>query len=214
MSIKADYSVKRVKHEETYSWLLKKHYARRMPSISFAFGLYDSNSKLQGVCTFGKPASPNLCNGVCGKEYSSFVYELNRLVVNDGLERNVLSFFVSKALSFFRVGAIIVSYADEGQNHFGYIYQATNFLYTGRTKERTDIGSEDGTHSRHYEKGIDYTLNRKKRSAKHRYVFFCGKKKFIEKVRLSLKYQVLPYPKGESKKYDASFLPDTQSILF
>ena len=41
---------------------------------------------------------------------------------------------------------IIVSYADKGQNHNGYIYQATNFLYTGATKERTDISTQENKH--------------------------------------------------------------------
>lgn len=214
MGIKELYKVKRLASEQSYEWLLKKHYAKRIPSISFCFGLYDAENVLQGVLTVGKPASPSLCDGVCGKEWSHAVYELNRLCVNDGLGKNVLSFFVSKALTFFRTGFIIVSYADEGQNHYGYIYQATNFLYTGRTKERTDIGSNDGTHSRHYDKDIDYKINRKKRSAKHRYVFFAGKKKFAKQVRKMLKYEVLPYPKGESKKYDASYKPSVQQILF
>lgn len=212
--IKQRYKVNRIPAIQTYEWLLKKHYAKRIPSISFAFGLYDINNTLQGVMTIGKPASPSLCDGVCGKEHSHAVYELNRLVINDGLEKNVLSFFVGKCLTFLRTGFIIVSYADEGQNHYGYIYQATNWLYTGRTKERTDIGSEDGTHSRHYDKSIDYKENRKKRSAKHRYVFFAGKKKFVKVFKSALKYPILPYPKGESKKYDATYKPTVQAVLF
>lgn len=214
MGVKEKYHVKRISPDQSYEWLLKKHYAKRIPSISFCFGLYDCENILHGVLTIGKPASPSLCDGVCGKEWSHAVYELNRLCVNDGLEKNVLSFFVSKALTFLRTGFIIVSYADEGQNHYGYIYQATNFLYTGRTKERTDIGSEDGTHSRHYDKGVDYKLNRKKRSAKHRYIFFAGKSKFVKLMKSQLKYKVVPYPKGQSKKYDASYKPNIQQILF
>ena len=71
---------------------------------------------------------------------------------------------------------ILISYADTKMNHTGYIYQATNWIYTGKTKERTDIGFEDGKHSRHYNKGIDYT-NRKFRSSKHRYIYFIGQLK-------------------------------------
>ena len=212
-SVKDRYSVKRIKSQETYDWLLNKHYAKRIPSICYAFGLY-RDSILVGILTVGKPASPNLCDGICGKEYSYAVYELNRLCVNEGLDKNALSYFVGRALTFFRTGFIIVSYADEGQNHHGYIYQATNWIYTGKTKERTDIGSEDGTHSRHYDKDIDYKLNRKKRTAKHRYVYFAGRKKLTKKYRLALKYPVLPYPKGDNKRYDASYSPDTQIILF
>jgi hypothetical protein len=211
MSIKDSYSVKPIKPFETHEWLLKKHYARRIPSISYAFGLYDSDGILQGVCTFGKPASPTLCDGVCGSEYSVFVYELNRLVIDESAPKNTASYFVSKCISMVSDTLILVSYADKDMGHIGLVYQASNWIYTGDTKERTDIGSEDGTHSRHYDKTIDYKINRKKRSSKYRYIYFvnCSKK-----IRSALNYPILPYPKGVSSRYDASYKPSTQTTLF
>src|SRR5699024_7643443 len=125
--------------------------AQRMPSISYAFGLF-KGEELSGVLTIGKPVSHSLCIGVCGKDFSMYVYELNRLVVNEGLPENALSFFVGRSLRHLKgTDLIIVSYADEGMNHFGYIYQATNFIYTGRTAERTDKYVEGNRHSRHYD---------------------------------------------------------------
>lgn len=211
MSIKDKYSVRYIESWQCKEWLLHKHYAKRIPSITYSFGLY-IESLLVGVLTIGKPASPSLCDGVCGKEYTSFVYELNRLCVNDGLDKNCLSYFVSKSIKMIKDSLIIVSYADSKMGHNGYIYQATNWIYTGATKERTDIGFEDGKHSRHYDKAIDKKENRKFRSSKHRYIYFTGKMKreFIE----ALKYPILPYPKGENKRYDASYSPSVQTALF
>jgi hypothetical protein len=211
MRIRELYTVKSIRSQETHEWLLKKHYARRIPSISYSFGLYFSDM-LVGVMTIGKPASPSLCDGVCGIENSKYVYELNRLCVNDGIEKNALSFFVSRCLSMIKGDLILVSYADTAMGHVGYIYQATNWLYTGITKERTDIGSEDGTHSRHYGKDVDKKSNRKFRSAKHRYVFFIGRNR--KTLISSLNYLILPYPKGENKRYDTSYAPSVQSTLF
>ena len=210
MSIVNKYKVVSIDSYLCKDWLLYKHYAKRIPSISYSFGLYSDNL-LIGILTIGKPASPQLCDGIWGKEYSSFVYELNRLCINDKLEKNVLSYFVSKCLKLINKNMILVSYADTKMNHNGYIYQATNWIYTGATKERTDIGFEDGSHSRHYDKNIDYSI-RKHRSSKHRYVYFIGKlkKQFIK----NLKYDILNYPKGENKKYDASYNPTIQTILF
>jgi hypothetical protein len=210
MSITQKYSVKSIKSEQTYDWLLHKHYAKRIPSISYSFGLYNQDI-LKGVLTIGKPASPSLCDGVCGKEFSKYVYELNRLCVEDNLEKNTLSFFVASSLKLIKEDLIIVSYADSQMNHNGYIYQATNWVYTGATKERTDIGFEDGSHSRHYDKKIDYSI-RKFRSSKHRYIFFIGKLK--KTFRANLKYQIEDYPKGKNKKYDSSYKPEVQLILF
>ena len=211
MSIKDIYKVQPIKPFECKDWLLGKHYAKRIPSISWAFGLYKSGA-LEGVLTIGKPASPFLCVGLCGGTYSDFVFELNRLCVSENLERNVLSYFVGNALKQIKDSVILVSYADEGQGHHGYIYQATNWLYTGRTKERTDIGHEDGTHSRHYDKTLDTSLHRKFRTSKHRYVMFLGKK--AKEFRSALRYEICPYPKGGNKRYDASYEPITQGILF
>ncbi|WBF81098.1 hypothetical protein FMLHJGGC_00045 [Staphylococcus phage BSwM-KMM1] len=59
-------------------------------------------------------------------------------------------------------------------NHHGYIYQATNFIYTGSTKERTDMYTEGNKHSRHYNE--DNKHLRKVRTSKHRYVYFTDKK--------------------------------------
>lgn len=189
--------VKKIKYEETKDFILNKHYASRMPSITFSFGLF-INSKLEGVLTIGKPASNPLCIGVCGKEYSSKVYELNRLITNENLPQNTLSYFVSKCLKFLKnEDLIIVSFADTGMNHNGYIYQATNFLYTGITKERTDKYMPGNKHARHYTE--DYKHLRKVRTAKHRYIYFTNKKN-KEMIR-SLKYNILPYPKGINSNY-------------
>ena len=212
-TMKYKFNVLKIDSYQTYDWLLHKHYAKRIPSISFAFGLYDENNILQGICTIGKPASPSLCDGVCGKENSKYVFELNRLCVNDGLPKNTLSFFVSQILNKLPP-LIIVSYADKGQNHNGYIYQATNWIYTGASKERTDIGSEDGTHSRHYNKNIDYKKNRKFRSSKHRYITFTGSKSEKKYFNKSLNYKTFSYPKGENKRYDATYKPNIQGRLF
>jgi hypothetical protein len=157
MSVKNKYIVKSIDSYLCKDWLLNKHYAKRLCSISYSFGLFDNNI-LVGIMTIGKPASNQLCIGVCGSENSKFVYELNRLCVNDGLEKNVLSFFLSKSLKLIKENMILISYADTQMYHNGYIYQATNWIYTGATKERTDIGFENGKHSRHYDKNIDIQI--------------------------------------------------------
>ena len=194
---------------EVEPWLLEKHYAKRMCPISFAFGLYDDD-KLVGVVTYGMPASPNLCMGVCGLDYKDKVLELNRLCLNDGV-RNGASFLVSKSLQMLPRPTIVVSYADTAMGHVGYIYQASNFLFTGTTKERTDMAGEDGKHSRHSFGISEIRINR---SAKHRYVYFVGSKSQKNNLLKQLNYDVLPYPKGDTQRYDAGTTVKTQQLLF
>lgn len=193
--------IKWLDYDTAVNFLLPRHYSGRIPSISEAFGWYVKD-ELVAVCSFGKPASPSLCVGICGKENAQYVYELNRLCRVDHLDLP-LSSFVSACLRRLRENNwIIVSYSDTDMNHNGFIYQATNFIYTGKTKARTDKYTEGNKHSRHYKESNQGSL-RKIRSAKHRYVYFCSyDKRLLRTWRESLRYPILPYPKGKNSYYN------------
>ena len=64
------YSVKSIKRDETLTWLKDMHYAKRVPMIMYAFGLYCKDT-LKGVITYGKPVSKDLCICICGEKYKS-----------------------------------------------------------------------------------------------------------------------------------------------
>jgi len=185
------YSVCQIPYEATKTWILDIHYAGRMPSISYAYGLYFYD-EMVGMVSYGSPASPSLCKGICGEEHRGDVIELNRLVLRDNLP-NEASFLVGKSLKLLPKPKVVVSYADTAQEHLGIIYQATNFLFTGTTKARTDIAGKDGKHSRHH---LGDKSNRINRSAKHRYVYFIGNKKQKKILRNALRYNIQDcYPK-------------------
>lgn len=183
------------------SFLLPRHYSGRRPSISVAFGWFTDDMELKAVCTFGKPASHSLCIGVCGVEWEDNVYELNRLCREEDLEEP-LSKFVAECLRRLKPrNWIVVSYSDTQMHHNGYIYQACNFMYTGCTKERTDMYTASGKHSRHYS-SEDQTGYRKVRSPKHRYVYFCtNSRKLKSEWGKALKYPICGYPKGDNLNY-------------
>ena len=182
--------VERINYRDTKHMILNVHYAKRMPSISYAFGLF-KNAKLLGVCTFGSPASPFLCQGICGKKFKKNVIELNRLVLLEN-KKNQASYLISQSLKLLPKPKVIVSYADEKQHHVGTVYQATNFMFTGTTKERTDIASQENNHSRHH---LGDSSKRVTRSSKHRYVYFLGNKKEKSVFLKNLNYPIKKYPK-------------------
>ena len=185
------YSVVEIPYEATKTWILDIHYAGRMPSISYAYGLYFYD-EMVGMVSYGSPASPALCKGICGEEHRADVIELNRLVLRDNLP-NEASFLVGKSLKLLPQPKVVVSYADTAQDHLGIIYQATNFLFTGTTKARTDIAGKDGKHSRHH---LGDKTKRIPRSSKHRYVYFIGNKKQKKVLRNALRYEIHDkYPK-------------------
>jgi hypothetical protein len=197
-----------IKSEEAVPWILQKHYAKRLPSISYAFGLYVDN-ELMGIVTYGIPASNALCEGVCGAENKSLVIELNRLCLQNNT-KNEASFLVANSIKLLPKPMVIVSYADTAQGHVGYVYQATNFLFTGTTKERTDMFAGEGKHSRH---ATDPSI-RQFRSAKHRYIYIHGNKTHKKILGKALNYKQEPYPKGDIKKYDSGGRVAIQNLLF
>jgi len=237
MSIRDKYTVRSIATEETKEWLLYKHYAKRTPSISYAFGLFNEHNILSGVCTFGMPPTPFF-----SKLFENGTYvELNRLVISDGLDKNVLSFFVSRCIKALG-NMIIVSYADANMKHNGYIYQATNWIYTGlgrvdqndlRGVNRFYFGNKE-FHERHipetmaaFNFKIDNNLTKNenwvanggkiiKQERKHRYFYVTGNNHFVKKNEDIIKnhFIIYPYPKGDNQRYDASYKPTIQTSLF
>lgn len=200
-----------VEHKDTYLFLLNIHYAKRIPSISYSYGLFYDGC-LIGVITYGTPSSAPLRAGVCGKSNSGKVIELNRLCCFDDAPPNSESFLVGRSLCLLPKPKIIVSFADTSMNHTGYIYQACNFIYTGLSAKRTDwkIRGQEHLHGatvadRSRGKpnralymrslyGDDFYLAERPR--KHRYIIFVGDKRFKKDMLAELRYPVQPYPKN------------------
>jgi hypothetical protein len=218
------YEVKSIDYQDCKEWFLKKHYARRIPPIEFCFGLYDKDN-LIGVCSYGTPVSSTLREIMPNYK----LYELNRLVINENALKNTLSWFISQTLSIIPKPSVIVSYADTSQNHHGYIYQATNWLYTGLSAKFFEYRVKGMEHlhagtifdlSRGQENRVQWLRDKfgkdfytSERPRKHRYFYFVGDKRDKKKMMKELPYQIQPYPKGENKRYDASYQPTTQIKL-
>ncbi len=219
-------SISPIPAKEAEPWLLARHYAKRMCPISYAFGAY-RDTVLVGVVTYGTPASSALRCGICGDEWADKVLELNRLCCEN--TPNVASMLVGRSLRLLPKPSVVVSYADTSQGHVGYIYQATNFIYTGLSAKRTDWkvkgrehlhGATIADESRGQEHraewmrakyGSDFYLEDRPR--KHRYVFPCGTAKQRATMLAQLRYKSEPYPKGESQRYDSSSLIETQDAF-
>ena len=202
------YTIKKITYEETKPYLLEIHYAKRMPSISYSFGLY-RDGEMCGVITYGSPPSSTLRRGLAGDKNIKNILELNRLCLRDNL-KNEASILVGKSLKLLPP-SIVISFADTEQGHLGIVYQATNFYYCGLSAKRTDwkIKGQEHLHGQtiadryrgipnraeaiRAEYGDDFYL--KPRPRKHRYVYFVGNKKIIKQFKEDLKYQIQPYPK-------------------
>lgn len=193
-----------------FEWLLlHHHYARRIPSISYAFGLW-SGDTLIGVITFGTPASRQIQVGACPESPSS-VIELNRLCVLDQAPSNTESWFIARALKLLPPH-IVVSYADTVQGHFGFVYRAANFNYAGwtdmeRKTPRYDYVVE-GKHSRDaFRGGVPQFSQRVRRRPKVKYWITTGTKRDRRRLETACCWQTLDWkiypPPAEHRQFVA-----------
>jgi hypothetical protein len=215
-------TVQQIPVKEAEPWILVKHYAKRMPCVQYAFGLFEDNV-LQGIVTYSPPPAPAIKQAIFGGEMQDIVFELNRLCIDTPM-RNAASILVGRSLEMMPKPSCVVSYADGGQGHVGYIYQATNFLFIGAVTAHDCEFEINGvkTHGRaltdrgitnHIEWAKDNGVKMIKPMPKNRYVYFCGSKGQKKTMRKKLAYHAEPYPKGESRRYDASATVQKQGVF-
>jgi hypothetical protein len=221
-----NYTVRKISKNTVKPYLLHRHYAKRMCPMNYCFGLFDGN-ELLGVCVFGGSANRNN-NHI--DEYK--IIELNRLFTEDDLEKNSLSYFVSQCLSMLPKPLIVISYADPNKGHSGYIYQATNWLYFGQG-HRQDGAIDTGITSfikcgkEFHAKTVSSLIGSSSKATaeehgytrlflqpKHKYCYLVGDKRQKKAMMKAIKYPILPYPKGENKRYDTTRNHPTQMLLF
>jgi hypothetical protein len=200
--------IRPITRKECEPFILDIHYAKRFPSITYAFGMFQQN-ELIGIVTYGTPPSSTLRRGVAGDQYIDKILELNRLVLKYN-RKNEASKLVSKSLKMLPE-SIVVSFADTEQGHVGYVYQACNFMYTGLSAKRTDwkIKGKEHLHGQTIADEFRGVTNRaeairkkygddfylKERSRKHRYIYLVGSKTFKKQAMKELKYDIMDYPK-------------------
>ena len=213
-------TVERIDCKTARGFIASFHYSKTMPdSTRFVYGLY-YNELLCGVCAFGMGCGKNQYTAIYPDCQNGEYIELTRLWLEDSLGRNSESYFISKCIKMLpNEIKFIISFSDEKQGHFGYIYQATNFLYLGKNGWGKMLVAEDGIEKHPRLLGIyrkrhpeyrGYTndelmnlLNYKyiEGGKKFRYVYFKDKK-----LQKQLGIKSLPYPKKHMeevwKKHD------------
>jgi hypothetical protein len=206
-------TVREISREECKPYILGIHYAKRFPIIQYAYGCY-LGEELLGIITFG--SSPNRNSNTLGK-YK--VLELNRLCMKKPI-KNLPSYLIAASLRLLPSPCVLISYADSTWNHHGYVYQATNWVYTGESAgqyefeiggkkyHKKSIFNKFGTSAMKVLEGVFGIGNVKvnKLGSKHRYFQFVGNKTDKKEMKklLQERYKELPYPKGDNKNYETS----------
>lgn len=228
-------SVREISSSVAKEIIVKKHYTHAWTACRYSLGIFyktdESNAlgdseKLIGCLVYGFPVGARAALSISEQLTKDNVLELTRLYCDDGYGANIESYAIGQSFKWFRENdkaiKVLISYADNGQDHLGGIYQATNWIYQGPstsialmpnygislTKDpynwihsRTVYSMWGSSNLEHLKKEIGkqgYTeFWRRMESGKHRYIQIIAKdkkeKKMLEK---SLKHKTLPYPKS------------------
>lgn len=175
------------------------HYAKSVPTVQFAYNVYNDSDEWCGCIVFGGGANNNLSKSF-GKN-SGEVLELERVALNGKQEQT--SKAVAMSLKQLHkddpLCQIVVSYSDHRQRHLGTIYQATNWIYLGLTITSDTQYFYNGKWT--HERTINAKKNRaelkarlpkRENSNKFKYIFCFDKKERKEYLK-----KALPYPKDK-----------------
>ena len=130
------------------SFVQEHHYSASYPAARFRYGLYSRRGELVGVAVFSVPARAEVTTNWLHGDAIEHV-ELGRLVLLDRVRANAESWMIAQCFRRLRREGIVglVSFSDpcprviDGRRvfagHIGFIYQATNATYAGRSRART-----------------------------------------------------------------------------
>jgi hypothetical protein len=206
--------VKLVPVKEIRRAVVTGHYSGVMPDATQeAFAAY-WNEVVVAAVAYGPGGNSKTFGAVIEGYDSSNARELIRLWVHPEAPKNTASYVVSRSLNLLppQVG-LIVSFADSGQGHAGYVYQSLNFYYCGMSGEGVRYVDKGGVEvtarlanvyrMRNPERFAQKSLTEirqelgwtaVKSHAKHRYCIGVGMQK--KRVNKLLSLKSLPYPKG------------------
>lgn len=107
------------------------HYSKAIPVNVFGFSVFNNKNEWCGVILYGTGANNNLAKAYNLNQGN--VLELVRMALNGKQESTSKALSISLRLikKYNPLCRLIVSYADLDQNHFGTIYQSTNWTYVG-----------------------------------------------------------------------------------
>lgn len=152
------FAVEAIDEADAKDYVVANHYSASYPNAKARYGLFGPDDDLVGVAVFSIPAQERvLPRAFPGLAPMTESLELGRLVLADEVPANGESWFLARCFDALLAGGVrgVVSFSDpvprvvDGEvvfpGHIGTIYQASNALYSGRSKPDTMAMFPDGT---------------------------------------------------------------------
>lgn len=188
------------------------HYAKAVPVIGIGFNIYNDDNEWCGVILYGMGATIHIATPY--DKWQGQVIELVRVALNGkqghGKTSQALSMTLKEIPKYMPGVDLIVSYADLDQDHFGVIYQATNWIFTGLTNAGARgafivFGKKmhpKSVYSKGWKQSVLWLRENVDKNASE--FITKGKYKYLYPIDKKMKKRVellrVPYPKRDDKK--------------
>jgi hypothetical protein len=194
--------------DDVQQFARRYHYTGTGGNMVWRWGLWHG-PVLHGVVAYNLPTR-TVCQSVFGVEHVDKVWHMGRLILSDDSPRNSESRLIGGSLKAVErdypgVWAVL-TYAAPDAGHIGYVYQATNAIYTGTSSTEHYYIDTYGQRRSNYVNG--HRLSKSNAvsrgwtvhdsQAKHRYVYILGNKSERRQRLKLLKFPVLKYPKQKT----------------
>ena len=209
-----DYLCSKVSTKDVEEFCRRYHYTGTGGNMSWRYGLWEG-ATLLGVVAYNLPTRET-CEVVFGPEHFDKVWHMGRLAMADDAPRNSESRLISLSLKMIQVNHPdtwgVLTYAATDVGHIGYVYQATNALYTGEAGHSHYFTDETGRRRSDYlggayvgaERAAGMGWVRSEGGPKHRYLYILGSKTQRRQRRALLRLPTLPYPKAATRPDEAT----------
>jgi hypothetical protein len=202
------YEVGRISFKQARGLVKWGHYTHSLTKGRFCFGMFRLGA-LVGVAVFGQPSGRGVAASIWHGGNEQNTLELLRLFVADGTGKNAESWFLARCNRAIPSEVeMLVAYSAPGAGHHGGCYQASNWLYLGRSNTGQSYyymdvegnyvnkripwqyGPRRGLTTTEKEAAHILGLTRREEGQKYVYIY-----PRTRAARRSLKRAVLPYPK-------------------
>lgn len=183
------------------------HYTGGEGNAAWRWGLWNGVT-LHGVVAYNLPTRKAQAQ-VFGDPHLTHVWHMGRLILSEESPRNSESRLIGGSLQAIErerpeVWAVL-TFAAVSEGHIGYVYQATNALYTGLGGDNNVVHYEDQNGLRRSSNGVNQSAARERGwtthrddGGKHRYLYILGNRTQRRQRRRLLELPILPYPKMEA----------------
>lgn len=181
------------------------HYTAQGGNKTWRYGLWH-NHTLYGIVSYNLPTRET-CESVFGPQHHQHVWHMGRLALPDIAPRNSESRLIAGSLKLIEqhhphVWAI-ATYAATDVGHIGYVYQATNAIYTGIAGHTTYYTDPTGARRSDYlagnwispQRATELGWTKQQGTGKHRYLYILGNRRERRIRQQMLRWPTLPYPK-------------------